>query len=83
MDMATRRILIFPGFFAGGGMNGYGQVSMVMRLLKHKFGEISPDVEARIKRLSSPQLEDLSEALLDFEQVEDLTAWFSILPDSN
>jgi hypothetical protein len=23
MDMATRRILIFPGFFAGGGMNGY------------------------------------------------------------
>jgi hypothetical protein len=60
-----------------------GQVSMVMRLLKHKFGEISPDVEARIKRLSSPQLEDLSEALLDFEQVEDLTAWLSILPDSN
>jgi hypothetical protein len=36
-----------------------GQVSMVMRQLKHKFGDITPDLEARIKRLSSPQLTEL------------------------
>ena len=54
-----------------------GQASMVMRLLKHKFGEIDSDVEAKIQKLSSPQLEDLSEALLDFEQVSDLIAWLS------
>ena len=52
-----------------------GQASMVLRQLKHKFGEINPDVEAQIQQLDSPQLEDLSEALLDFEQLEDLTAW--------
>ncbi len=54
-----------------------GQASMVMRLLRHKFGEIDSDIEAQIQKLSSPQLEDLSEALLDFEQVSDLTAWLS------
>jgi predicted transposase/invertase (TIGR01784 family) len=54
-----------------------GQASMVMRLLRHKFGEIDPDVEAQIQKLASPQLEDLGEALLDFEQLEDLTTWFS------
>ena len=52
-----------------------GQASIVIRLLKHKFGELSPDLQAQIQQLSSPQLEDLSEALLDFEQLEDLTAW--------
>jgi hypothetical protein len=56
-----------------------GQASMVMRLLKHKFGEIDSNIEAQIQKLSSPQLEDLSEALLDFEQLEDLTTWLSHL----
>ena len=60
-----------------------GQVSMVMRQLKHKFGEIAPNLEAQIQKLSSPQLEDLSEALLDFEQLEDLTTWLSHLSVSN
>ncbi len=60
-----------------------GQASMVMRLLKHKFGEINSDIEAQIQKLSSPQLEDLSEALLDFEKVEDLTTWLSNLLSSS
>lgn len=54
-----------------------GQASMVMRQLKHKFGEIDPELESQIQQLSSPQLEDLSEALLDFEQLEDLITWLS------
>jgi Domain of unknown function (DUF4351) len=60
-----------------------GQASMVMRQLKHKFGEIDSEIEAQIQKLSSPQLEDLSEALLDFEQVEDLTTWLSYLSSSD
>ena len=60
-----------------------GQASMVIRQLKHKFGEIDSDIEEQIQKLSSPQLEDLSEALLDFEQLEDLTAWFGHLSSSN
>jgi hypothetical protein len=60
-----------------------GQASMVMRLLKHKFGEIDQDVEAQIQKLVSPQLEDLSEALLDFQQREDITTWLSHLSSSD
>lgn len=52
-----------------------GQASMMMRMLRHKFGELDPDIERQIQRLSSPQLENLSEALLDFEKAEDLIAW--------
>ena len=54
-----------------------GQASMVIRQLRHKFGEIDPELESQIQQLSSPQLEDLSEALLDFEQLEDLITWLS------
>ena len=54
-----------------------GQASMMMRMLSRKFGELDPEVSAQIQNLSSAQLEDLSEALLDFESVEDLTAWLA------
>ena len=54
-----------------------GQVSTVLRQLKHKFGKLDPTIEEQIGRLSSAQLEELSEALLDFEAVEDLTTWLS------
>lgn len=52
-----------------------GEVSIVMRLLKRKVGELDPEVEERVKRLGVSQLEDLSEALLDFSNLEDLTTW--------
>lgn len=52
-----------------------GEVSIVMRLLKRKVGELDPEVEERVKGLSVSQLEELSEALLDFSNLEDLTTW--------
>ncbi|MGK7875630.1 MAG: DUF4351 domain-containing protein [Xenococcaceae cyanobacterium] len=52
-----------------------GQESTVLRQLKRKFGELDREVKAQIQKLGSTQLEDLSEALLDFSSVEDLTAW--------
>lgn len=54
-----------------------GQVTTVFRQLKHKFGELDPTVEGQIGRLSSVHLEELSEALLGFEAVEDLRTWLS------
>ena len=52
-----------------------GKLSIVMRLLKRKVGELDPEVEERVKGLSVAKLEELSEALLDFSNVEDLTTW--------
>jgi hypothetical protein len=54
-----------------------GEVSIVMRLLKRKVGELNPEVETKVRELSESQLEALSEALLDFTSIDDLIYWFS------
>lgn len=43
--------------------------------LKHCLGQINPDIESRIRQLSIDKLENLAEAVLDFLNAEDLTAW--------
>ena len=52
-----------------------GGRSLVLRLLKRKLGEIPQDLRGRIEELSLTQLETLGEALLDFEQMDDLVNW--------
>ncbi|NJM72316.1 MAG: DUF4351 domain-containing protein [Scytonema sp. RU_4_4] len=52
-----------------------GEVSIVMRLLKRKVGELDPEVEAQVRGLEVAQLEQLSEVLLDFSKMEDLRVW--------
>jgi predicted transposase YdaD len=53
-----------------------GEVSIVMRLLRRKIGELNPEVEAKVRELPDSQLEALSEALLDFTSIDDLIYWF-------
>ena len=52
-----------------------GEVALIMRQLNRRFGGVAPEVEARIRSLSIEQLENLGEALLDFSDVSDLSAW--------
>jgi predicted transposase YdaD len=52
-----------------------GKVSLVMRLLHRRLGELDAELEARIRDLLASQLDVLSEALLDFATVEDLIHW--------
>ncbi|MGK7907437.1 MAG: DUF4351 domain-containing protein [Synechococcus sp.] len=52
-----------------------GECDLVLRLLNRRFGQIAPDLEAKIHALSLPQLEELGEALLDFSDRSDLTNW--------
>lgn len=54
-----------------------GQEQIVLRQLRRKFGEVSEEREARIHRLTVAQLEDLSEALLDFNSLTDADAWIA------
>jgi Domain of unknown function (DUF4351) len=42
-------------------------------------GELPQQVLERIETLSLEQLENLGEALLDFQAIADLETWFSIL----
>jgi len=43
---------------------------------------VTPELQQRLLQLSASQLEDLGEALLDFEEPNDLIAWLDALPDS-
>ena len=51
-------------------------LKVVMRLLPKKIGQpLDRSLEAQIRQLMLPQLEALTEALLDFDRVEDLQRW--------
>lgn len=50
-------------------------VALVLRLLTRRFGAVRLDAQERITHLPLAQLEELSEALLDFTGPEDLMRW--------
>ncbi|MBE9238792.1 DUF4351 domain-containing protein, partial [Anabaena aphanizomenioides LEGE 00250] len=52
-----------------------GQLSLVIRLLTKKFQEINPNITQKIQQLSLEKIEELAEALLDFNQYQDLENW--------
>ncbi|MGI0491158.1 Rpn family recombination-promoting nuclease/putative transposase [Alkalinema pantanalense CENA528] len=49
--------------------------SLILKQLTRRVGVLSPEAIAQVEGLSIDQLEALGEALLDFTQVEELTAW--------
>lgn len=50
-------------------------LKLVQRQLQRRFGTLNPEVRERLTELSTERLEDLGEALLDFQSKEDLTHW--------
>lgn len=50
---------------------------LVIRQLKRKLGNLPTELEARIGNLPLSALEDLGDALLDFDNLDKLTAWLS------
>ncbi|MEH2236153.1 Rpn family recombination-promoting nuclease/putative transposase [Nostoc sp.] len=53
--------------------------SLILRQLTRRIGELPQEVLKRIETLSLEQLENLGEALLDFQAIADLEVWFSTL----
>lgn len=51
--------------------------SLVLRQLTRRVGEIAQETRDRIYNLSLESLENLGEALLDFQGMEDLQSWLS------
>jgi predicted transposase YdaD len=58
------------------------QRALTKRLLERKFGLLPDRLNQTITNLSSPQIESLAIALLDFTQVQDLEAWLQAQPTS-
>ncbi|WP_100897883.1 DUF4351 domain-containing protein [Nostoc flagelliforme] len=53
--------------------------ALILRQLTRRVGELPQEVLDRIETLSLEQLENLGEALLDFQAQADLETWFSTL----
>lgn len=52
-----------------------GEQRLILRLLSRRFGELLPQVRARVESMNSTQLKALAEALLDFTNIDDLNNW--------
>jgi predicted transposase YdaD len=49
-----------------------GELALVLKLLSRRVGSIPSNAQAQIQALSLPQIEALSEVLLDFSTPDDL-----------
>ncbi len=54
-----------------------GEISLVMRLIKRKFGQPDGELTTKIANLTLEQLENLGEELLDFTTIDDLKRWLA------
>ena len=52
-----------------------GEFKLIFRQLNRRVGELSPEVREQVEKLPLEQLENLGEALLDFNSMADLQAW--------
>ena len=50
-------------------------ITLILKQLSRRVGKITPELETAIRSLSLTQLEDLAEALLDFDSLQDLQQW--------
>ncbi|MBD1840277.1 DUF4351 domain-containing protein [Coleofasciculus sp. FACHB-501] len=59
-----------------------GEVALILRQLRLRFGDINPELQEQIRGLSIPQLEGLAEALLDFSSQTDLVSYLAAIDSS-
>jgi len=71
-ESVTYQAILQKGLEQGSQREG---LLLVKRQLRRRFGELSPMLEQRLQTLSVSQLEDLAEALLDFDDLNDLSRW--------
>ena len=53
------------------------RISLIVRQLKKKVGQLSPSLESQVMALPIDILENLGEDLLDFNSIDDLTNWLN------
>lgn len=53
-----------------------GEKTIAQRQLERRFGKLPPGVQRQIEGLTVAQLEELCDALLDFQTRRDMLAWF-------
>ena len=79
-----RESVIYTQIYQEGEVSGEQRgrkeeaTALVIRLLTRKLGDIAPVLISQIDNLPVEAVEFLGEALLDFQSISDLEAWFEI-----
>jgi predicted transposase/invertase (TIGR01784 family) len=76
-DVDLKQTRFYQDVFSEGRQEGRqeGEVTLILRLLQRRCGEVAPAIREQVTRLSLPQLEALGEALLEFQGIADLEQW--------
>ena len=56
---------------------GMGVVKQILRQIRRKFGEITPEVQTQIEQLSLEKLDILGEEIFDLVTIVDLENWLN------
>lgn len=80
LSIAAQEIIaeVRPKFLAEGEAKGRaegearGKVNMLLRLIRHRFPDLPPDLDVRICAASSDQLDEWSDRILDAKTLEDV-----------
>lgn len=51
------------------------RITLILRIINRKIGEIAPEIKAQIERLSFDDLDILADDVLEFDSLENLTNW--------
>ncbi|MGA1823605.1 MAG: DUF4351 domain-containing protein [bacterium] len=90
MEMITKEQFIkenYPDYFKGlkegekkGKKEGKkeGKASLIIKLFKRRFGEISPELEKEIKSSEAEKLEKLGELIFDFKEYAEVEKWLKV-----
>ena len=54
-----------------------GKITIILRLLNRKVGNLPDEIATQIESLDSSQLDFLTESLLEFETLDDLNGWLN------
>ena len=54
-----------------------GKETLIVRLIKKRFGSVSPEITEHLSILSTDDLDNLGEAMFDFSNLADLETWLS------
>jgi predicted transposase YdaD len=57
----------------------HGRLAVVERQLKRRCGTLTAELREQVRSLALPELDQLSEAVLDFNSAADLTRWLEQL----
>jgi len=78
-DTDLKQTRFYQEVFTEGRQEGRQEegVSLILRLLQRRCGELMPATKEQIMRLSLTQLEAVGEALLEFNGSADLEQWLA------